>query len=460
MMAGGHVGVIDIGKTNAKVALVDLDSLQEIGVLTMPNAVRQDGPYPHFDTEALWDFMLGGLAELHRRHRIDALTVTAHASATALLGGSGALVFPVLDYEHDGPGRLAEAYDALRPGFAETGSPRLAGGLNLGAQLFWQLRTWPDRADRVAAVVTYPQYWVWRLTGRLATEVTYLGCHTDLWAPWAKRFSPLVDRLGLREKMAPVRMPTDLIGVVSSETAARTGLGADTPVYCGIHDSNASLYPHLLRRSAPFTVVSTGTWVIAMAIGGHPAELDPARDTLINVNAFGDPVPSARFMGGREFEIVCKGHAPASSERDVQQVLDRAILLLPSVESRSGPFQGRAAAWSTDPASLSDGVRHVALSFYLALMTGVCTGMIGAEGPVITEGPFSRNRLYLEMLASALNRPVAGAGDSATGTSIGAALLTGRRPERPETAEADVFLPDRRLQDYATTWRERVRAEC
>ena len=53
MMAGGHVGVIDIGKTNAKVALVDLDGLQEIGVLTMPNAVRQDGPYPHFDTEAL-----------------------------------------------------------------------------------------------------------------------------------------------------------------------------------------------------------------------------------------------------------------------------------------------------------------------------------------------------------------------------------------------------------------------
>jgi hypothetical protein len=37
-----------------------------------------------------------------------------------------------------------------------------------------------------------------------------------------------------------------------------------------------------------------------MAVGGWAVKLGPARDTLIDVNAFGDPVPSARFMGGRE----------------------------------------------------------------------------------------------------------------------------------------------------------------
>ena len=41
-----------------------------------------------------------------------------------------------------------------------------------------------------------------------------------------------------------------------------------------------------------------------MAIGGRETALDPARDTLINVNALGDPVPSARFMGGRELDAV------------------------------------------------------------------------------------------------------------------------------------------------------------
>jgi len=36
-------------------------------------------------------------------------------------------------------------------------------------------------------------------------------------------------------------------------------------VFCGVHDSNASLLPHLGSRQAPFTIVSTGTWVILMA---------------------------------------------------------------------------------------------------------------------------------------------------------------------------------------------------
>lgn len=70
--------------------------------------------------------------------------------------------------------------------------------------------------------------------------------------------------------------------------------------YTGIHDSNASLVPHLIAQTAPFTVLSTGTWFIAMAIGGDETVLDESKNTLINVNAFGDPVPSALFMGGRD----------------------------------------------------------------------------------------------------------------------------------------------------------------
>ena len=40
-----HVAVIDIGKTNAKVALVDLDRLAEIDTRRTPNAVLLDGLY-------------------------------------------------------------------------------------------------------------------------------------------------------------------------------------------------------------------------------------------------------------------------------------------------------------------------------------------------------------------------------------------------------------------------------
>ena len=52
-----------------------------------------------------------------------------------------------------GPDELAAEYDAVRPGFAETGSPRLPAGLELGAQVFWQFRCFPKEAARVAAIL-------------------------------------------------------------------------------------------------------------------------------------------------------------------------------------------------------------------------------------------------------------------------------------------------------------------
>lgn len=217
----------------------------------------------------------------------------------------------MLDYEHPGPDELSAQYDALRPDFSETGSARLPMGLNAGAQLHWLFARDPGLLARTSRIVTYPQYWGFRLTGALASDVTSLGCHTDLWNPWEGRPSSLADKLGVSGKLAPARGSAEVLGHLLPEVAAATGLPESTPVACGIHDSNASLVPHLLGRRGAFSVVSTGTWVVAMAIGGAPQPLDPARDTLVNVNAFGAPVPSARFMGGREYEKI-RGQSTAT----------------------------------------------------------------------------------------------------------------------------------------------------
>ena len=102
-----------------------------------------------------------------------------------------------------------------------------------------------------------------------ASERTSLGCHTDLWNPHTGAFSSLVRDMGWSGLMPPLQAPADILGPVTPEVAAATGLDPATPVHCGIHDSNASLLPHLLARKPPFAVVSTGTWVVAMAIGGR-----------------------------------------------------------------------------------------------------------------------------------------------------------------------------------------------
>ncbi|QFQ89580.1 carbohydrate kinase (plasmid) [Paracoccus kondratievae] len=448
-----HIAVIDIGKTNAKLALVDGRTLAEIAVVTRPNRPLPGPPWPHVDLDGHWRFFLTHLAAFQAEHGVDAISITTHGAAAVLLDRQGRVAAPMLDYEHSGPDALAARYDAIRPDFALTGSPRLPLGLNLGAQLHWLLATHPKLAERVAHVVTYPQYWGWRLTGERASDVSSLGCHTDLWDPWQGCFSPLVERLGLTDRFAPARRSNEVLGGLSPEVAGLTGIPAGTPVAVGIHDSNASLFPHVLARKAPFAVVSTGTWVVAMAVGGASERLDPARDVLVNVNALGQPVPSARFMGGREFEIIHAGSAAEPSDADRAAVLDAGVMILPAVEPGSGPFRGREMAWIGTPGG--EGQRMVALSWYLALMTATCLDLIAARGPTIVEGPFARNGDFLDMLSALRGEGVETAA-SATGTSVGAALLClpdavveqGRPCLMPAHAEA--------LRGYAAGWFEHL----
>ena len=150
-----HIAVIDIGKTNAKLALVDLKTMTEIAVLTRPNTVVSGRLWPCFDTAGIWEFLLAALHQFHEEHQIDGISITTHGASIVLLDQDGQLAAPVLDYEHNGPAETAADYDAIRPPFEQTGSPRLSNGLNVGAQLHWIFQTDPDLKSRTAHTVSY-----------------------------------------------------------------------------------------------------------------------------------------------------------------------------------------------------------------------------------------------------------------------------------------------------------------
>ena len=412
-------------------------------------------PYPHFDVEGHSEFLLEGLSRFHADHGLHAINVTTHGAAGALIAKDGSLAAPILDYEHTGPGDVAAAYNAIRPPFSETGSPRLPLGLNLGAQFHWQFETDLALRDRVQRIVTYPQFWAYRLTGKLATDVTSLGCHTDLWNPYEGKLSSLTETLGIAGRLATPRRPGDVLGPISSEVARRTGLPLHTPVYCGIHDSNASLLSHLLARKPPFSVVSTGTWVIAMAIGGKRIALDQGRDTLVNVSAFNEAVPSARFMGGREYDIAVGGTPVEPATEHILDVLNNTTMLFPAVAPETGPFAGARAFWYGAEPPLASGQRCAAVAFYLALVTARCLELIGHKGAIVVEGPFARNQPYLWMLGVASSSPVVATG-SMTGTSQGAALLVAAEGNYEHRGPV-VPVPDEQigklLATYAREWK-------
>ncbi len=448
-----QVAVIDIGKTNAKLLLVDLSSGVETTVARRANQVCTDGPYPSFDIEGLWTFLLAALTDLAQSQKVDAISITTHGAAAVLVDGTGNLVLPMLDYEHSGPDETAAEYDALRPTFASSGTPRLPGGLNLGAQLFWQSRRFPDAFAQTRHILTYPQYWAYRLTGVAASEATSLGCHTDLWQPYEGVFSPMVNALGWAPLFPPVRPAGAVLGPVLPEIAKATGLPPTTPVLCGIHDSNASLVPWLAKPGAR-AVMSSGTWMIVMALGGERGALDPARDVLVNVNALGAPVPTARFMAGREFDEITRGQSVAPSTAAEDAVLAGQIMALPSLHPGTGPFPGQSFAWApvepVDPAH-----RVAAASFYVALMGSACLSLIGAAGEIVVEGPLAGNLAFARMLATAAGRPVLRAGQGA-GTGLGAAMLAGPVLAARDTPDRVLPETDGLLTAYVREWLTRV----
>ena len=180
---------MDVGKTHAKVSVWQANG-RMLRQTTRPNPQSLEEP-ASLDIEGIAGWLGDQLRSATGLGRIDAIVPVAHGAAAVLLDGDQ--VVCALDYQSEIPVEIAVAYDAERDPFELTLSPRLPGGLNLGAQLFWLDRLYPAlRAG--GRLLLWPQFWAWWLSGEPASEVTSLGCHSDLWRPMDATFSDLALR--------------------------------------------------------------------------------------------------------------------------------------------------------------------------------------------------------------------------------------------------------------------------
>lgn len=411
------VAVLDIGKTNVKLALFDDGRL--LWERSAPNCIRPGPPYPHEDVESAWNFFLDALRKAAHTHQISAIVPTAHGAAGALIG-ENALAAPVMDYEFAGVEMIEPDYARLRPPFSESLSPKVPAGLNLGRQLAYQKWCCSDLFAKARHFVGYPQYWTWRLSGVAVSEVTTLGAHTDLWAPRQGEVSSLVKALGVNHLLPPLRRAFDPLGPIRPEIAAATGLAPETQVFCGIHDSNASLLPYLVSRQAPFTVLSTGTWVILMCVGLSLDQLDPRDDMLANVDALGRPTACGRFMGGREYAVIAGGGGNPALDA-IERVIESGVIALPCFSGQGGPY---ATTEGVIRGKVAAGERTALATLYCALMSDLMLTRMGAiRGDLIVEGTFAGNLPFCQTLGALRTTQRVFAAQDTAGTARGAAML-------------------------------------
>jgi sugar (pentulose or hexulose) kinase len=427
---GPNAIILDVGRTHAKVSVVT-PAGRVLAERRMATPTCRTALYTAIDTDMVFDWLLLQLKGLSS-FGIDRIMPVAHGAACAFLDENLTLVQPVQDYESALPPAFAEAYARARPAFDETLSPPLPKGLNLGAQIFWHARRDPRIFSRVRWILTYPQYWTWRLSGALTSELTSLGCHSDLWSPARGDFSSLAYREDWVRRFPPLSKAWEAAGVLHPQLARLTGLPADTRVCAGLHDSGAALASLLGGWRTDTTLpalLSTGTWFIAMAPGAPLQGLQAERDCMGAVDVFGHAVPCARFMGGRAFELITRGQAvPRIQPESLMEVMRQSALALPSFLEAGGPYPGLRGE-IRNLAHDCPAARTALGTLYQALLSVTCLGMIQSGRTLLIEGMAAHNPLLCGLIAALHDGPVL-CNPAASGVTQGAAALAflGERP--------------------------------
>lgn len=455
-MSERYVAVVDIGKTNKKVHIYS-DALELVDARsTTLESVEKDG-VPWVDSARLEEWILDTLSAFSSRYDIAVLAVATHGATFACVDENGDLSVPVVDYTYEPGDAFHERFYEIAGDRIElqkaTATLELGALINIAQGVLFLKEHAPDAFKKTKHVLFYPQYLSLRLTGQISADYTYAGCHTYLYDFGTRDYSSVADALGIRELLPPeVRKPHEVLGRIDPAVAGRTGLSPDVVVTLGIHDSNASLLPYLIKKpEEDFILNSTGTWCVAMhpeeEVRFHESEL--GKSVFYNLCAFGTPVKTSILLGGLEFETYTTllrdtfgmGAFPEFDPDIYRSIIkERAEFILPAVVRGTGQFPDspprvidhgetfsleEVQSGSRVPEFFSNTRRAFAvLNLSLAVQTVVALERVGLRSgvTVYTEGGFRNNEDYNLLLAALVPDASFFLSGMPEATSFGAAL--------------------------------------
>jgi sugar (pentulose or hexulose) kinase len=234
---------------------------------------------------------------------LKAINFSAYGASFVNLDSSGNVVTPLYNY-------LKPFADTLKDSFynkyggeeifsVKTASPVL-GNLNSGLQIYRLKHEKPEVFNQIKRSLHLPQYLSYLVSDRCFSDITSIGCHTALWNFQEYRYHDWVHQEGIGEKLAPIHPSNQMMNININ----------DKPLLCGtgLHDSSAALIPYLASFQEPFVLISTGTWCITLNPFNKnnltPFEL--TEDCLCYMDYHGNPVKAARLFAGNEHEIQTK----------------------------------------------------------------------------------------------------------------------------------------------------------
>ena len=419
------IAIFDIGKTNKKIFLFDkkYNKVFEEGI-QLKETVDEDGDACE-DLTLLTEWVKITYERIKHLpdFKIEAINFSAYGASFVHIMEEGQPSLPLYNYLKQYPQLLQDEFYTTYGGKIkiekDTASPA-SGNLNSGLQLYRIKKQHPSLFKNIRRSLHLPQYLSFLITNQQFSDITSIGCHTALWNFEKNTYHQWVINEGIDKKLAPVEKGDKIIEVHHLDKKIITGIG--------LHDSSAALLPYLINFIEPFVLISTGTWCISLnPFNKAPlTEAELNNDCLCYLQYQGLPVKANRLFAGYEHEQqVKKLSAHFSKPVDHYKQISYNEVITKKLNGDTFIEDVKSIAdLQIDTFSSYEAAYHKLMINIVKRQVTSTTAIIKDTGVkrIFVDGGFSKNPIYMNLLAQAFPLLEVFAASMAQATAIGAAL--------------------------------------
>jgi L-fuculokinase len=402
------IAIFDIGKTNKKAFLFDETyTLRYEKSEVLPEIKDEDG-FPCEDIHALTQWVKNTFDELFSLtdFKITAINISAHGASFVHIDEAGIPVAPLYNYLKPYPAYLQKQFYDTYGGeneFARITASPVLGNLNSGMQLYWLKYDRPEIFQRIKYSLHLPEYISYIFTEQRVSGITSIGCHTNLWSFTTGHYHDWVIKENILEKLAPVYASDQVISIHHHNQSIKAGIG--------LHDSSAALIPYLQYFKEPFVLLSTGTWSISLN-PFNTSELtndELSKDCLCYLSYEGTPVKASRLFAGHLHDEAVKKLA----ERfHVEATYYQQVKYNPAFKFKDSDLV----------TSFEEGYHQLIQELIKKQKASTDLIMQPNIRFMYVDGGFSKNEIYMRMLADLYPHHQVYSTDLHQATALGAAL--------------------------------------
>jgi len=434
MMPTPVIAIFDVGKTNKKLFLLDKDyNIVFEKSARFIETIDEDGDACE-NLDSLKQSVFDSLQEINRMREFDikAINFSSYGASLIYIDEQGNPLTPLYNYLKAYPDDIKQqfyqAYGAPDTIAAETASPVL-GNLNSGMQLYRMKFQKPELFNRVKYALHLPQYLSFLISGQSYSDITSIGCHTQLWDFEQQDYHNWVKQEHLRKKLAPIFPSNQALAMILEGKSCAVGIG--------LHDSSAALIPYLVSFTEPFILLSTGTWCISLnPFNQNPLTAEELQnDCLSYLQYQGNAVKASRVFSGNEHEQEVKRIAEWFKQRPARyRTMSYQADVINTLKAKCKQFEkgveknglvtsGFSSRDLSAFASDTEAYHQLVIDLVNLQYTSTQLVLNGTDVKnIYVDGGFGKNEIFMELLAQAFPEIKVWAASVAQATAVGTAL--------------------------------------